>query len=119
MTIGEVKKYFPQDLLTALSDDLEVGLPNDELLNMYIQDAEKFIDSITTISDPELKDIHIAEYVIFRLYERLGYQEQAKAYYERLVDSLRRTTGVEDKTESKISVSSNKREFTAEELEKW
>ncbi len=112
MTVAQLKAKFPADLINSLTDS------DDTVIGTLLTEASTFINSIITISDTALQEIHKTSYVIYRLYERQGFEEQAQAYYDRLMSALKKTTDVE--TEPKAYyIEADDQVFTTSELDKW
>jgi len=121
MTVDEIMLRFPQDILTALSDDIEAGIPNSELIEMYIADAEKYIKSFAPDISDEQIDILVPTYVIQRLYERLGYMEKARDYKEQLDKDILLLTTKRSGDEGKGNIYSYSRErkLDPDEIQEW
>jgi hypothetical protein len=114
MTVAQLKAKFPQDLINSLTES------DDSIITTLITEAETFINSIIAITDATLKEIHETSYVIYRLYERHGYEEQAQAYYDRLMNALKRTTGLDTAAPSaQHYITAGTQVFTTTVLDKW
>lgn len=113
MTVLELKKKFPADILDSLTES------DDSVVSVYLSEAETFLNAIVALTDEALKDIHKTTYVIYRLYERFGYQEQAQAYFDRMMQSIKHTTGVTSAAPSEYQIQSESEYFTTALLDKW
>lgn len=120
MTVEQLQNYIPPDVQRALSDDMQIGVSNEEMLASLISDGEQFIDSLVTLTG-QARDILVAQFVAWKLYERYGFQEQAKQTFDRLMKIIDKYRGTEDGAviSSSVRVSSAERQFTDEELSKW
>jgi len=114
MTVAQLKAKFPEDLINSLTES------DDSIIATLLVEAETFINSIITITDTTLKEIHETSYVIYRLYERHGFEEQAQAYYDRLLNALKRTTGLDTVAPtSQHYITAGTQVFTTTVLDKW
>lgn len=114
MTVAQLKAKFPEDLINSLTES------DDSILTVLLAEAETFINSIIAITDTTLKEIHETSYVIYRLYERHGFQEQAQAYYDRLMSALKKTTGTDAADpSSQHYITAGTQVFTTTVMDKW
>jgi len=114
MTVAQLKAKFPEDLINSLTES------DDSIISTLLVEAETFINSIIAIADTTLKQIHETSYVIYRLYERHGFEEQAQAYYDRLMNALRRTTGMDEATPTtQHYITAGTQVFTTSVMDKW
>lgn len=114
MTVAQLKAKFPADLINSLTES------DDTVIGTLLAEAATFVNSIVQITDASLQEIHKTSYVIYRLYERQGFEEQAQAYYDRLMNALKTTTGIAAAPKpSSYYITAGTQVFTSAALDKW
>ncbi len=89
LTFSDIKKYFPEDLLVALSDDMDMEIPNEELINKLVEDGYSTVNAAIAITDEEVKKKAVAEYVMADLYERRGMIERSEFHFKKMVSIIK------------------------------
>ncbi|RKX50730.1 MAG: hypothetical protein DRP25_05090 [Thermotoga sp.] len=123
MTVKELLEKLPQDILTGLSDDLEIGLPNSKLIEQLMAEGKTYISQFLPEYTEDQEKILLPSYVLARLLERKNHLDLAEKYWNRFKEDVLafQKMLIRDKTSmgTKISVSSAERVFTDDELSRW
>jgi len=124
ITVDTIKLLIPDDLLIALTDDAEAGMINEALIQEIIDAGYEFIQEAAPQAGSGTQDEFVRNYVLSNLYAYAGMDEKARSYrelFQYLLDSIKDQKDIvsQSLTTGKLKVSSNDRQFTSDELEKW
>ena len=118
--VNKIKLLLPDNVLVALTDDMDSGTINENLVNELINDGYNFVQGVAPKINEELKDEIVKNYVLSYLYAYAGLEEKAEKYQQLCLTMLKSfdTSSVVAGNVG-VKLSSNARVFTDEELEKW
>jgi len=129
ITLDEIKKILPDDLLGYLTDETGAGIIDDVKLQEIIDNANDYFAYKMPKAPEAVRDEAARNYVISRLYAYVGnidtantflemWQTEMQSYYtEMRTRVLEQQVTPEDS--AKIVVQSDSRFFTDEELDLW
>lgn len=106
LTSESIKKRAPDNLLSALSDEGDI--------TQLIQDGISIVESLIPLKNEGIKKEAVINYVFYNLWLGIGEVESAAPYNS----TYKKLTGLNDYSES-ISVKSEDRTFTSENLDEW
>ncbi|HEW92299.1 MAG TPA: hypothetical protein ENF81_07135 [Thermotogaceae bacterium] len=128
VTLDEIKKILPDDLLTYLTDETGTGVIDDTKLQEIIDNANEYFEYKLPKAPEAVRDEAARNYVISRLYAYVGNADMAAMYMQMWQREMEmyftevRTQLMEQQLQessTKIAMQSNERVFTEEELEYW
>jgi len=129
VTLEEIKKILPDDLLQYLTDELDTGLIDDDKLQEIIDNANEYFAYKLPKAPEAVRDEAARNYVISRLYAYVGNVDMADTFMEMWRTEMEsyytemRTRVLEQQVTpsdtSKVVIHSNERVFTDEELKSW
>jgi len=104
LTVLDVKTYIPPDILNSLTDNDNDGSADDTVIQQYVDDSLPYVQGINSlIVDADLLRIHCINYVLMEIYNRFGLAEKADFYRKKMVDGLRRTSGIASQATEEMS----------------
>lgn len=118
ITWNDLRNGIPPDLANILSDDLNEGRIDFDLLEALVNEALMFLTEEQRTNS--LATVFVSYYVFARLYERYGYLDQAE-YNKKQADAiLKRLSNetISSQYRSPTAVSDSKA-FTDDILEMW
>ena len=129
VTLEEIKKILPDDLLQYLTDETGAGVIDDDKLQEIIDNANEYFAYKLSKASEAVRDEAARNYVISRLYAYVGNIDMANTFMELWRTEIEsyyveiRTKALEQQVtssdSSKIVINSNERVFTEEELKLW